>query len=412
MLEAQSPPASPAADLLEREPHAPEAQGAPQRPLRRLLGLSWVHFLNDGAANYLPGILPAVLVSLHDPISMAGVLVAALWIGQASQPLMGWVADSVGGRSMIVSGLLLSSLGGALIGVAGSNWALILVLILIGLGNSIFHPQALASVRRLAGSQHGLLTATFLVGGELGRGVWPTAAGLISVYLGLHELWVLAIPTALTVPFLLRWAPHLPAKSKHAAPIKWREHLRPMSVLVGYRGLQAFAMFGVATFIPILWHLRGGSLVGGASIITTMLVVGVVGNLAGGHLADMVGRRPILLLSGVASAALVVPLAYVQGVWLWIFAGLLGIAIFSSISASILIGQEITPENRSLGSGIALGLANGVGAVLVLLLGLWASTSDLTPVFWVIGAASLLCAALAAAFPKELMRGESASHAG
>jgi FSR family fosmidomycin resistance protein-like MFS transporter len=179
-----------------------------------------------------------------------------------------------------------------------------------------------------------------------------------------------------------------------------------MAVLIAYRGLQAFAMFGLATFIPIMWHLRGGSLVAGASIITTMLVVGVIGNMAGGHLADRLGRRPILLLSAIGSAALTLPIAYVHSFWIWIVSGALGVALFFSISASILIGQEIFPENRSLGSGIALGLANALGALLVLALGLWVSTSNLTPVFWVLSGTGVICAALAFAFPRALMRGD------
>ena len=44
----------------------------------RLLGLGWAHFLNDGAANYLPGVLPAVLVSMGLSVSLAGTLMAAL----------------------------------------------------------------------------------------------------------------------------------------------------------------------------------------------------------------------------------------------------------------------------------------------------------------------------------------------
>lgn len=398
------------AALAQRGRAAEVATAGGASPTQRLLGMTWAHFLNDGASNYLPGILPALLVSLHDPISTAGVLVAALWIGQTTQPLIGWFADRIGGRGLVVGGLLLSSLGGALIGIAGSTWALVLVLVVIGLGNSCFHPQALAGVRTLSSAQKGLPTATFLVGGELGRGVWPTAAGLIAVGLGLHELWLLAIPAVITAPLLARWAPSLPAKASGGDPIRWRHHAYPLTILVGYRGLQAFAMFGVVTFIPIAWHLNGGSLVAGASIITTMLVVGVVGNLAGGHIADRIGRRPVLLLAAAASAALTVPFVYVSGFWLWIVAAALGIAIFSAISPSILIGQEIFPENRSMGSGIALGLANGLGALLVLLLGFLVSRSDITPVFWVLAGASALSAAFALAFPQTLMAGEAHGH--
>ena len=37
-----------------------EATGQPE--YGKLSVLSWAHFLNDGAANYLPGILPAILM--------------------------------------------------------------------------------------------------------------------------------------------------------------------------------------------------------------------------------------------------------------------------------------------------------------------------------------------------------------
>ncbi len=368
----------------------------------RLLGLSWAHFLNDGATNYLPGILPAVLVSLHEPIRMAGALMAALAVGQALQPAVGWLADRLGGRSLMVLGLIASSLGGALIGMAPHTWVLIVLLLLTGLGSSLFHPQALAGVRSMVGSRQGLLTSAFLVGGELGRGAWPTAASLISVHFGLRSLWVVGLPAVVTVPLLLRWAPKLPPRP-HGTPIRWKRHLRPTVLLVSYAGARSLATYGLATFIPVMWHIRGGTLVGGASIITTILLVGVIGNLVGGQVADRLGRRLVLLISAVATAALILPVAYAPGFWIWVAAAVLGIAMFLSGSTTILIGQDIFPENRSMGSGIALGLANGIGALLVLVIGLWVSSTNVTTVFWVLAAAGLLSALAAAAFPKSLM---------
>lgn len=43
----------------------------------RLTGMSWAHFLNDGAANYLPGVLPAILISLNLSVALAGTIMAA-----------------------------------------------------------------------------------------------------------------------------------------------------------------------------------------------------------------------------------------------------------------------------------------------------------------------------------------------
>lgn len=390
---------------------AQESEGSPSygqsrvRPDdRRLLGLTWAHLLNDGAANYLPGVLPAVLVALHQPLQMAGVFVAALIIGQAFQPIVGWIADRVGGRSLIMLGLFLSSLGGGLLSVAHSVFLLIVLLVMIGFGSSFFHPQALAGVRSLVQGRQGLRTSIFLVGGELGRGIWPTVASLVASNLGLGNLWILAIPGLATLLLLWRWAPDLPKRTRQAGKIRWRKTARPLALLIGYRSIRAVTTFGLATFIPVMWHVRGGSLVEGASIITTMIVVGVIGNLWGGHLADRIGRRPVLIVSALATSAFIFPVVYLNGAAVWIATAPLGIAMFLTASTTVLIGQDMFPENRSMGSGIALGLANGIGALLVLAIGFLVNTSDVVTVFQVLAGLGVISAVMALAFPRALMR--------
>src|SRR5699024_11231214 len=100
-----------------------------------------------------------------------------------------------------------------------------------------------------------------------------------------------------------------PRQATTGQAIHWRSHARPMLVLVGYQGLRAVTIYSLVTFIPILWAARGGSLVSGASIITTMTVVGVVGQLWAGALTIRPGRRPVLIASAVATALLIVPVA-------------------------------------------------------------------------------------------------------
>lgn len=60
----------------------PSASIDPSTRYVRLGSLSWLHFLNDGSANYLPGILPVVLITLHVSVSLAGTVMSALLIGQ------------------------------------------------------------------------------------------------------------------------------------------------------------------------------------------------------------------------------------------------------------------------------------------------------------------------------------------
>jgi len=367
----------------------------------RLTGMSWAHFLNDGAANYLPGVLPAILVSLNLSVALAGTIMAALLMGQALQPLVGLLADRVGGRAMVALGLAGSSLGGALVGFTSDVWALLGVLVLIGVSNSFFHPQALAGVRRLGGDRPGTAMSIFLVGGEVGRGVWPAIASWVVVQWGLEYLWVLALPALLTLPFLLHWAPRLPPRAGDAAPIQWRRHAGPLTRLVAFSTLRSLMIFSVVTFVPLMWTQAGGSLTTGASFITVMLVIGVIGNVGGGHLSDRLGRRPLLLAAMAVSVVMLAAFLLAEGLWLWIALGVLGICLFSTLPLSILIAQDILPENRSLGSGMALGLSNGLAALGVMVLGPVAAEWGATAPLWVALAGGIVTVPLALGLPEH-----------
>ncbi|MGA7801251.1 MAG: MFS transporter [Gammaproteobacteria bacterium] len=339
------------------------------RSANRLATLSWAHFLNDGAANYLPGVLPAVLLALHAPVALAGSIMGTLLLGQALQPLYGWLSDHLGGRRLIFIGITGTTLGGAAVGIAPGYGGLLVVLLVIGLTNSMFHPQALAAVRGLSSGRDGFYMSVFLVGGELGRGIWPVLASLVVAHLGLASLWILALPALLTLPWLHHRVPRLAARHPDSPPIAWRRHRRALTNVVVYCALRATMMFSLVTFVPLIWHQQGGSLITGASLISTLLVTGIIGNVGGGHLADRFGRRPILFAASMLSAALLALFLVVSGPWLWLVLGLLGIALFATVPLSILMGQDILPENRSLGAGLALGLANGIGALAVMALG-------------------------------------------
>ncbi len=356
----------------------------------RLLGLSWAHFLNDGAANYLPGVLPAVLISMGVSVSLAGTLMAALLIGQGMQPLTGMLCDRFGGRGFIIAGLAGTSLGGALVGFAPGYWTMIVLLVVIGLSNSMFHPQALVVVRGLAGRRHGSATSIFLVGGEVGRGVWPVLASWVVTVGGLGSLWILGLPALLTLGFIPALAPPVPPRSRDATPIRWRTHLRPLSVLVAFSGLRALLLYAISTFVPLLWHARGGSLTEGAAFITVLMVVGIVGNLAGGRLSDRFGRRRLVIAAMALGVLSMVAFMLASGPWVWVCMGLTGVFIFATLPLTILMGQDAVPENRSFGSGVALGLANALGALGVMALGPVAGAWGSSAALW----AAIACGAV------------------
>lgn len=359
-------------------------------PYEKISLLSWAHFLNDGISNYLPGVLPAILISLGFSVSMAGILMAALLIGQAFQPLAGLLSDHIGGRSFTLLGLAGSTIAGALVAFAPNTVLLIFILLLIGISNSLFHPQTLAGVRRLSRERQGMAMAVFLTGGELGRGLWPLIASLLVMEGGIKSLWILVIPGLITLPFLRSKSIKLPPRRRDSEKVRWDKHMKPLSVLVIFSGLRNIMLFAISTFVPIIWHERGGSLTGGAAFITVMLIVGIGGNLIGGHLGDRHNRYWIIGLGTIGATLAMIVFMIADGIWLWILIALVGIGLFMTFPLTLLIGQDIVPENRSFGSGMALGLSNGLGALGVMALGPVAAAWGASAALWVSIACSIL----------------------
>lgn len=366
--------------------------GAPQRPAYGTVStLSWAHFLNDGAANYLPGILPVILISMGLSASLAGTLMGALLIGQGLQPLTGLLADRLGGKGLTLAGLAGSSICGGLIAFAPNIWVLIVVLLLLGIANSAFHPQTISAVRQVSGNRLGSAMSVFLIGGEVGRGIWPLIASALVTTAGMVSVWVLAVPGLLTLPFLRRFAPRVPPRRSNAPRIKWREHMRPLSLLVAFCGLRGIMLYAIVTYVPELWHTRTGNLNAGAAFITVLMVVGIVGNLAGGRLGDFMGRRRIVSGGMVIGVLAMAGFMLVTGIWHWVLMALVGIGIFSTLPLTVLIGQDLVPENPSFGAGMALGLANAFGAGGVMALGTLAGVLGIPSVLW----AGVICGTLA-----------------
>src|SRR5699024_11703613 len=101
-----------------------------------------------------------------------------------------------------------------------------------------------------------------------------------------------------------------------------------------------------------------------------MLVVGVLGNVGGGHLADRIGRRPVLVYSSLSACVLLIAFVLVPGPVKWVLLGLLGMALFASLPLGVNIAQDLFPENPSFGAGVALGFCNGTAALALSGLGL------------------------------------------
>lgn len=298
------------------------------------------------------------------------------------QPLTGLLSDRFGGRAFVVLGLCGTSIAGALVAWTPSLGSLVVALLLLGTANAVFHPQALAAVRRMSGSRAGSSLSVFLIGGEIGRGIWPLAASILVVHYGIGAIWVLALPAVFTVPMLWYAVPLVPRRAGNAAVIRWRSHAPQFAILVLFATLRGVALFSITTFVPLLWHQNGGSLEGGAGLITVLMLTGLIGNLTGGRLGDHGNRRSVIGTATLLALGAMVAFMLAHGLWLWILISVVGIGLFATFPLTILIGQDIIPENRSFGSGMALGFSNALAALGVMALGPLAGTWGISFALW------------------------------
>jgi FSR family fosmidomycin resistance protein-like MFS transporter len=170
--------------------------------------------------------------------------------------------------------------------------------------------------------------------------------------------------------------------------------LPSFGLLLGVVVLRVTAVLSLTTFLPMIQKLRGFSLLAAGSSFTVFMICGALGGLAGGALADRVGRKKMI----VTSLVLILPafLAFLlwKGPASFLILSLLGFSFFLSESACIVLAQEMAPGKARTVSGIIMGMAWGLGGFGVLGTG---ALADAVGIEWamrfllLLPAGSLLC---------------------
>jgi FSR family fosmidomycin resistance protein-like MFS transporter len=92
------------------------------------------------------------------------------------------------------------------------------------------------------------------------------------------------------------------------------------------------------------------------------LLLGGVGGLVGGILAERISGRAVTLVSGILAAPLMIGAFLTTGSFSLILLGLGGFVLLSTIPVNVAMAQELVPEQTSTVSALMMGAAWGVGA--------------------------------------------------
>jgi FSR family fosmidomycin resistance protein-like MFS transporter len=157
-----------------------------------------------------------------------------------------------------------------------------------------------------------------------------------------------------------------------------------------------------AQLIPLYLHLeRGYSTASASYMLSLYLVCGAIGGFAGGHLADRLGGRRVILISMIGSTPLLA-LFFVGHGWISVF-GLLagGLVLLFTIPVNVVMAQELVPGQMGTVSALMMGFAWGTaGLIFVPLTGALADVFSLHAVLTGLAAIPLLGFVLALRLPK------------
>jgi FSR family fosmidomycin resistance protein-like MFS transporter len=364
------------------------------------------------SVDFSGGALPALLPFLRVEFDLSYTLVAVLMLASALsssiiQPAFGLWSDVRGAVWLLPAGVAIGGIGMALASDAPAYWLVVLFVIVSGLGTAAYHPEGSKFAAYTSGRKRASGMSLFSVGGNVGYGLGALVVTPIIVAIGLRGGLLLAVPALAVAALLLASTRYLlgfvPTEERRDSRAGEND-LRSLTVLLAVITFRSLAWFGLITFVPLYEVSLGHSESYGNYVFAGMLLVGALGTLAAGPLADRLGLRTVLRGSLVISTPLMLVFLLVGGISGAIALAGVGAAIVGTFGVTMVMAQQYLPRNIGMASGLAIGFAIGLGGVAAVILGAIGDAVDLRTSLFVSAAAPLVALALTALLPPTVVR--------
>ena len=378
-----------------------------------LLLLSLSHMVTDLSQGALPVLLPSLKTALDLSYTQIGVIVLVQNLTSSIiQPLFGMITDKVSLPWLLPISIFLSGLGLSITGFMTSYTALLLSVVIGGLGVAGFHPQASKSVHFVSSDAlRGRSMGLFSVGGNFGMAVGASFMMFLTTLPGglYNSIWFV-IPSSITALLIWRFLDKVSpqsfqrdGKSENAKPKFIR--LRPLLILLTFIFFRSTLHAGLSTYIPIYYvnYLNGSPIYAGY-LLSLFLIGGVLGTFVGAMLSDKFGRKTILTFSMVIVLPMVAAIPFTSGVITMILLVFTGFSLISSFATTLVLSQEMMPGYEGMASGLTIGLTIGLGGVGVTVLGYIADLYGVPAVFRIMPLLPLIGLLLSSLLPGRLLR--------
>ena len=333
------------------------------------------HFLIDLYTPVLPIILPLLIEGMGLSYFLAGLVVTVFnVVSSITQPLVGIWGDKTGKHADVAFCVLLGAVGISLSALTNNYLILLMLVTGAAVGHALFHPAAMDLVYRISPpASLGRYNSIFTTAGSISYAFGPIIAGALIAFGGLPAVcWMLllGIVGAAWIFKLTRSAEPLEPAAKKARISTVEGSRSGATLVVIVCALRAIGYMAVITYLPtLLTVVEGMGSFAASVIVTVMLLFGVAGQLAGGKLSDLYGRKRMLVL-GLVLAIPCFVLIFAGG-WVMLL-GVMSYAFFASFCyvTSVTMTQELLPGKTGLASGLTLGFTLGVGGLGAAVVGL------------------------------------------
>ncbi|MCW2243848.1 MFS transporter [Azospirillum canadense] len=337
--------------------------------------ISVCHLLNDMVQSLLPAIYPILKGGFDLSFAQVGLLTLTYQItASLLQPLIGLFTDRRPLPYSLAAGMGASLLGLVTLAFAPNFAALVAGGMLLGLGSSVFHPEASRIARLASGGAHGLAQSLFQVGGNAGSALGPLLAAYVILprgqdslaWFALAALGGMAILTALG-----RWY----ERNGQARPVRrgaalHREGLtrgqvgRAVAVLIALILSKYVYLAGITSYYTFYLMERFALPADTAQLCLFVFLAAVAtGTVIGGPIGDRIGRKTVIWVSILGILPFTLLLPHVGLTATVVLSAVIGLALASAFPAIIVYAQELMPGRVGMISGLFFGLAFGIGGI-------------------------------------------------
>lgn len=368
---------------------------------RILVALSICHCLNDTLQSVISAVYPLFKEDLGLSFAQIG-LITLVYQSAASvcQPLTGLFFDKWPSAWSLPTGMSFTLVGLLSLAFANTLPLVLCSVALVGIGSSVFHPEASRLTSLASGGKRGLAQSLFQVGGNLGGSLGPLLAAVFVAPYGRRHIALFTILafTAIMVmipvghwykSFLLRLrkaeGETLKTSVSRLLPMgKTVFSIAILLILIFSKYIYMASLNSYYTFYLI--HKFGVSVQASQLYLFVFLIATAIGTLLGGPIGDRVGRKYVIWASILGAAPFTLIMPHVENLYLTtVLSFCVGLTLSSAFPAILVYAQELLPYKLGLISGLFFGFAFGVAGIASAVLGNMADRYGIEAVYNVCG---------------------------